>query len=205
MMGEEQWLRIMELASPYLTARWGWNLRHVEISLQFARMLMAAEGGRPEVVIPAVILHDVGWSCVPGDLQAEAFGPRARNPRLNRLHEVEGVRLAREILIGSGYPEQWRAEILAIVDNHDSGPAARSLNDALVKDADKLWRFSLDGFTRSTPRFQLEPEANWQRLHDSVDKWMLTVTGKRLAREQLVLLQEADYGRGGDLTGQKEP
>ena len=60
--------------------------------------LMDREGGDEDIVIPAVILHDVGWIKIPENLQLKAFGPNAKDPKLNRTHEIEGVRLAAEIL-----------------------------------------------------------------------------------------------------------
>ena len=175
----------MELAIPYLATRG--NRRHTEVALEFARTLLLGEGGRPEVVIPAVTLHDVGWSCVPEELQMKAIG-RDADRGVNRVHEVEGVRLAGEILQASGYPELWRQEILAIIDQHDSGRTAASLNDALVKDADKLWRFSEDGFAFAAARLRFDRARNWQALNSRVETWLLTPTGRRLAREQLMLL-----------------
>ncbi|HUW65951.1 MAG TPA: HD domain-containing protein [Spirochaetia bacterium] len=191
-MEETLWPRIMELALPYLATRG--NQRHTEIALDFARTLLAEEGGRPEVVIPAVTLHDVGWSCMPEELQLKAFGPQA-DRGLNRIHEVEGVRLAREILTRSGYPEAWWPDILAIIDQHDSGRTALSLNDALVKDADKLWRFSEDGFAFAATRLRLDPASNWRALNSRVEKWLLTPSGRRLAGECLARLQQTGDGR----------
>lgn len=193
-MEESLWPVLLELARPYLATRG--NQLHVEVSLARARVLLAEEGGQPAVVYPAVILHDVGWSCVPEEMQLQAFGPLPHDRALNRVHEVEGVRLAAEILERAGYPCRWRQEILAIVDNHDSVAAAVSLNDALVKDADKLFRFSPQGFALDCTRFRLDPADYWRRLRGWVDEWMLTPTGARLAREDLVRLREHDYGRG---------
>jgi len=163
----------MELARPCLNTCH--NQRHTEIALDFARILLAVEPGQREVVIPAVILHDVGWSCVPEDLHLKAFGIHP-DRRLNRIHETEGVRLAGEILRRTSYPERWRAEILAIIDRHDSLPTAVSSNDAVVKDADKLWRFSPEGFAVDSARFRMNPADWWQQLAAFLDEWMLTVS-----------------------------
>jgi hypothetical protein len=38
-------------------------------------------------------------------------------------------------------------QILAIIDGHDWRTRATSFEDAMVKDADKLWRFGLEGVT----------------------------------------------------------
>jgi len=49
---------ILNLAKPYLQTRA--NDIHVAISIQFAHKLLGMEGGEAEIVIPAIILHDVG-------------------------------------------------------------------------------------------------------------------------------------------------
>lgn len=186
-MEEGLWPKITELARPYLSTRH--NERHTEIALDFARTLLAAEPGQWEVVIPAVTLHDVGWSCVPEELQVKAFRPDGGDRAINRVHETAGVRLAAEILRASGYPERWRPEILAIIDHHDSLSTAVSLNDALVKDADKLWRFSAAGFAVDCARFGFDRDSYWQLLASRADGWMLTGTGRRLAGEHLAFLR----------------
>jgi hypothetical protein len=55
---------------------------------------------------------------------------------------VEGARLAREILAAEGHPSPQLEAIVQIVDGHDTRGEALSLEDGLVKDADKLWRYT---------------------------------------------------------------
>jgi hypothetical protein len=45
------------------------------------------------------------------------------------------------------YPEQMCKEIVTIIEGHDSRKSSLSLNDAIVKDADKLWRYSQTGMS----------------------------------------------------------
>ncbi|MFN8457106.1 MAG: HD domain-containing protein [Anaerolineae bacterium] len=99
------------------------------------------------------MLHDIGWKMVPEEKQRNAFGPQATDKAANRLHEVEGVRIAGEILAGLEYDSAKTEEILTIIDGHDSRLEALSLNDNLVKDADKLWRFTPTGVGIDYRRF----------------------------------------------------
>ena len=62
-----------------------------------------------------------------------------------RVHEIEGVRIAREILAKVDQPDLDAEAIVAIVDGHDTRKAAHSLNDAIMQDADKLSRFTAHG------------------------------------------------------------
>ena len=50
--------RIWDLARPYLNTRK--NDIHTEISTGLAQQLPAQEGGEKDIVIPAIILHDMG-------------------------------------------------------------------------------------------------------------------------------------------------
>lgn len=97
------------------------------------------------VVLPAIMLHDVGWSEVPPDEVLQAIAPDAARPDLVILHEKEGVRLAAGILAETGYDTSKVPEILAIIDGHDSQRTALSIEDAIVKDSDKTWRLSPRG------------------------------------------------------------
>ena len=94
------------------------------------------------VVMPAILLHDIGWSTVPPDKILQAFGPRTQYPELRRQHEVEGARLAREILTMVDHPPPQIDAIAGIIDGHDTRQESLSLEDGLVKDADMLWRYT---------------------------------------------------------------
>ena len=115
--------------------------------------------------------------------QAKSFGPNMSRADLRRQHELEGVRIAKEILAEIGYDEALSAEILQIIDGHDSREHALSLNDQLVKDADKLWRFAPTGLDIDHRRFgkELRAHALWTR--DQIDEWLFTEHAKRLALE----------------------
>ncbi len=173
--------RIWQLALPFLDTRQ--NRVHTAIALSFARRLLRCEGGREEIVVPAVMLHDVGWKTIPEDLQLTAFGPRATNPGLNRKHEEQGVRIAGDILRQAGYPEDAAAEILAIIDGHDSRAEAICVNDRIVRDADRLWRFTRTGLAMDIRRFGETRAEGLARLRAHLNAWLCTETARRLAAE----------------------
>lgn len=132
---------IWQRAQPLLGVRS--NDVHTLYCYRFARALCALHpDADAEVVIPAILLHDIGWSTVPPDKILQSFGPRTEYPELRRQHEVEGARLAREILAAIGHPVAQTAAIARIIDGHDTRADALSLEDGLVKDADKLWRYT---------------------------------------------------------------
>jgi len=176
--------KIWHLAIPHLNTRE--NLIHTKISEAFAYKLLEKEGGDEEIVIPAIILHDVGWQRIPEHLQLKAFRPKLASRELNRVHELEGAKLAKEILETVGYDGDAIGEIVDIIEGHDSRKKALSLNDRIVKDADKLWRYTREGFDIDTRRFGQTLEESLQRLHSGVDEWHLTNSAKQMARGELL-------------------
>ena len=175
--------KIRELSKPFLSTRH--NEVHTEISTRLAFELLEKEGGDEDIVVPAIILHDTGWKRVPVELHLKAFGPNATRPELNRLHEVEGVKIAEEILRKVNYDFLMIKEILMIIAGHDSRTEPVSLNDMIVKDADKLWRYSKSGYIVDIERFGESKEEGLERLRSNLSGWFFTVTAKEVATEKL--------------------
>lgn len=136
--------RMWEQAAPYLAVRS--NDHHSLHAFGLASALLQYyPDADPEVVLPAILLHDTGWSCVPAAEVLEAIAPGDGRQDLVLRHEKAGARIAREILEDLEHPASLIDEITAIIDGHDSRPTALSINDAIVKDADKIWRVTPGG------------------------------------------------------------
>jgi len=182
--------RVWRHAVPYLGVRD--NLRHTRYCCHFARTLLALHPeARAEVVMPAMVLHDVGWSTVPEDKLMLAFGPRGRHPELLRQHEVEGARIASEILSLCGYPGDLIADVTAIVDGHDTHEGARSMEDAIVRDADKLWRYTPFGLETVRGWFGHSEEEQIALLADWRERRFFTDAGRTMAAGLLAGLTAA--------------
>ena len=175
--------RIFQETKPFLRTRK--NLIHTKIVLRYALDLLEEEEGDEEVVIPAVLLHDVGWKMIPEKLQLTAFGPKISNPDLARIHEVEGARIAKGILETLHYPSPRVKEICQIIRGHDTRKRSLSQNDRIVKDADKLFRYSRKGVTIDTDRFRVSRESRLLYLEEQIGKWLFLPTSRQLAREEL--------------------
>lgn len=190
---DDRFPEIYERAKPYLDTRH--NDLHTAIAYGFAqRLLECYPAADPEVVLPAVMLHDVGWKMIPEDQQLKAFGPKMEDTDTRRIHEVEGVRIAGEILATLGYDPARRAEILAIIDGHDSRETALSLNDKLMKDSDKLWRFTQTGIEIDYRRFGIELREYMTWLGQQIEGWVFTPEAKRMARESFAAAEAALLG-----------
>lgn len=131
-------------ARPYLDVRN--NDEHTLVAYGVAQMLLKElPEARESIVLPAILLHDVGWKRVPQALLLDAIGKDPKRPDLVRDHELYGVEIARDIL-DRNRPEGVDVHaVLAIIDGHDTTRHARSLEDAVVKDADKGWRTTPHG------------------------------------------------------------
>lgn len=176
--------KIFEKAKPFLRTRK--NLIHTRIALQYALTLLEKETGDAKVVIPAVILHDVGWKAIPEKLHLTAFGPNPSNPKLARVHELEGAKTAQMILNDLRYPSQKANEVCRIIRGHDSRKRAISPSDRIVKDADKLTRYSKKGMTIDLGWFHIPRQEYLVFLEAIIDHWFLTPTGKEIARKEIL-------------------
>ncbi len=179
-------------AAPYLTVRY--NQEHTEIAFAFAKELQEILGGRKEIIFPAIILHDVGWSAIAEELHLKAFGPNS-DPELNRIHEIKGAKIAALILLDiSSLSQADKEEICRIIESHDSGKNPITLEEKIVKDADKLFRFSPRGFSIDAQRFNVDSKEYWNKLNEFRKDWFFTEPAKTIAERQLVKVEQEVIG-----------
>lgn len=153
-------------ARPWLDVRS--NDEHTLISYRLGRALLDLHvEADSAIVLPAILLHDVGWKMLPPEKLALAVGPNAKHPEFQRQHEIEGARIARaELERLDLYVDIDR--VVAIIDGHDTRKGALSLEDALMKDADKLWRFTGHGIATIGAWFGSNPKDTVTMLEDFV-------------------------------------
>jgi CRISPR/Cas system-associated endonuclease Cas3-HD len=164
-------------ARPWLDVRS--NDEHTLISYRIALALLQRHpDADASIVLPAVLLHDVGWKMFPEEKLAAAVGPDAKYPELQREHEIEGARIAREILERLAISEIDLPRVIEIIDGHDTRKHALTLEDALIKDADKLWRFTAHGVATISDWFGNPAKETLAMLERFVLPSILTDTGK---------------------------
>lgn len=178
---EPEHLAIWELAAPYLRVRD--NDSHTLYAYGLARAICAGEPeADPAVVLPAILLHDTGWSQVPEALVLAAISPAGGDPEAVLMHEREGVRIAKRILTQLGTAQEIVDEVLDIISQHDSMKAAKSPNDAAVKDADKLWRLSPHGIDTVMDWFGLDRAEASRLCSLRVHDYLHTESARAMAR-----------------------
>lgn len=184
----EQDLPIWLAARPWLDVRS--NDEHTLISYRLGQALLRIyPEADASVVLPAILMHDVGWKKFPPEQLAAAVGPNPKYPELQRAHEVEGVKIAAEAFSQLALPWLQTDAILAIIDGHDTRKSAISREDALMKDADKLWRFTAHGVATIGSWFDTPPKETLAMLESFVLPSMLTDAGAGMAQ---ALIAEGD-------------
>ncbi|WKZ24001.1 MAG: HD domain-containing protein [Candidatus Dojkabacteria bacterium] len=122
---------------------------HAFLVTIYAQDIAKKEGADLDIVVPAAILHDIGWSKLSEKERMSVFlhdVDPAEKKRIRLSHQEESVFLAVELLNQLDYPPEDSAEILAIISEHDTREGFLHKNDGAMRDADKLWRFDEYGF-----------------------------------------------------------
>ena len=173
-------LPLWQAARPFLDVRN--NDEHTIVAYGLARALLAQIPEADEsVVLPAVVLHDVGWKRIPEELLLLAIGRNPTRKDLVREHELHSVAIAREILERLRPAGVDIEAVLAIIDGHDTTREARSLNDAVLKDADKGWRTTPHGMRTIAGWYDVPVSEVLLMLRERSNPMMLTAPGRALA------------------------
>ncbi|WP_186766226.1 HD domain-containing protein [Phaeobacter marinintestinus] len=178
-------------AEPYMRARK--NDVHIPLSFGWAQMLLDhyPEANR-DICSLAILLHDIGWYSIDNDtIISEGF--RSDNylqSDVRYLHETEGVRLGTVVLRATGWGDDIITEVCEIIDGHDTRPNPHHLNDRIVRDADKLWRFSVTGIAVASDWFGKTPHQYADHLGTVLTR-LETDHGQMLAERELAASRAA--------------
>lgn len=176
---------VWRAAEPYMRARK--NDVHIPLSFDWcARLLEHFPEADRDVCLLAILLHDIGWWAIDMEtIIAEGF--RSANilqSDVRYRHEAEGVRLATEVLRATGWGEDIISQVCEIIDGHDTRPDPRHLNDRIVRDADKLWRYEVTGTAVGCDWFGETPAQNCARNEAILPKFE-TEPGRAMAEAAL--------------------
>lgn len=179
---------IWDMALPYQGARG--DADHAYITLEYARQLIDLQAGDPNVIIPAIILHDTGWSMLSQSEKMLIFRSGVTHEEklhIRLRHQEEGVKIARRILETLDYPTVWTEEIIEIISEHDTRAGFISHNEGLVRDSDKLWRFSKSGFDADVRRYDISPQSQIKKLVGliNLENFFYSSTSVELANRDL--------------------
>jgi HD superfamily phosphodiesterase len=164
---------------------WSHTLRVVE----FGKALAEEEGGDQEVLMAALVLHDIGWSQV--DFSDFVAAPifQKKDTRSVKDHMVQSARMAQAILTELEFPDEKTELVLRIIAHHDQPEAIQSMPEIeanLVFEADRLDRFGPESRKRYDEMFGSEYQENARDfLAYGAQVWFRTPTGKRMVQDLL--------------------
>jgi RNAse (barnase) inhibitor barstar len=152
------------------------NNIHIPISFAFAERLCDSY---PEA-------DDTGWARVDETkIISEGFGADWRRAQIRFEHEIKGCEIAREVLPGLGFDTDFIARVTDIIDGHDTRAESYSIEDSLVRDADRLWRFTPAGIALASSWFGQVPSAYCQRLRTDIIPELITSAALEMALTEL--------------------
>jgi len=173
------------------------DLVHARISLDYSLRLMALVGGNIDIVLPAVLLHDIGNTAIDADdLEKRTINPgtpsaeKGFSTRLKQQHLDSGRKLSKEILIKTGYSELLTKAISEIVGDHENTVGEppddrRDINKIIVSDADKLFRYSQSGVYHMCRLHDITEEMMLCLNIEKIPAWLITDAAKQIAKEEL--------------------
>lgn len=120
-----------------------------------------------EILIPVVLLHDVGYSKVP----------KGSNPfdlDIRKLHSEEGAKIAEEILEELKYPKEKIPEIKRLILKHDNWAFGDSFADEplllLFQNFDFMWMASKEGFEMCGKSMKQDPKEFYKQSEKFQEK-----------------------------------
>jgi len=128
---------------------------HTEGVVKAMDLILKKEKGNPDVLIPAAILHDVGWAKVPKKYQCTPD----ENKKLlaMKLHIKYAPEIIRNILTSLNYKVSWINEIIDVVVSHKFCKP-RKLSKKLLIDADQLSDAFKEQFNSDIKAYNSTPE-----------------------------------------------
>lgn len=160
---------------------------HLPISVAYAERLCDAYPEADALLVRVTtLLHDTGWARVDETkIISEGFAGDWRKADIRFEHERHGCDIAREVLPGLGYDDAFIERVTAIIDGHDTRQVSHSLEDSLVRDADRLWRFTATGIALASGWFGLSPAEYARRLRSEIIPELLTDAAVQMAEAEL--------------------
>ena len=130
---------------------------HTKGVIQAMELLLLQEKGNKDILIPAAILHDIGWYSVPVYLQKSKEAKKQK--KALELHIKNAPPIIKKILKKAGYEEIKIKKIINIVTAHKfKNP--KKLDKQLLIDADTLSDIFKEQFYEDYKNYKTSPEDN---------------------------------------------
>ena len=136
---DEIFLKIRDLSLPYYQKGRVYDIDQVNWMMWEADKVADLESLNKKLLVPLVILHDVGYSAVGKD------NPHIKDKNAKVIHMREGAKIARKILEQVNYPQELIEKITYYISVHDQWlfgndqPYQECREMAVFNDLDFLW------------------------------------------------------------------
>lgn len=189
---------IWDLAKPYYLKGRPMDVAHIEWMVEVALRIAQDEGLDESLLLPLVILHDVGYSKVKDVVEADYYQLDVR-----RFHMDEGAKIARQILKEVDYPEHKIDKVVYYISVHDNwayGEVDLYMDDPVLgtfKDLDYIWLYTKEGCAGIQPVLKRNDQEMLEYLRNEVSpiggKKPYSNQSTRKLRESLMQEREAAF------------
>jgi len=180
--------KIWRLALPYLKKGKRKNfVIHTEEVVKAMELILAKEKGDKNILIPAAILHDVGWSKVPIRLQRSSN--KNQQKKALQLHLEYAPKIINKILVKLKYSPSQIKTIIEIVMAHKFSSPHRQ-DKRLLIDADNLSEVFKVSFANDLKAYQQTPQGLYNfRMKNK----FYTKTAAKIFKQELAKRKEEIY------------
>lgn len=136
---EHVYQKIWQLAKPYYEKGRVYDIDQINWMTPMANKIADTEGLNKKILMPLVILHDVGWSKV------KRLNPNIKDKETKKIHMKASAQIAQEILEQVGYDKELTKKVVHYISVHDNWvlgdnkPFKKSKEMAFFNDLDFLY------------------------------------------------------------------
>ena len=190
-MDPEMESRLKTIVEPILENARNGDLDHTFRAVEYGKRLLEREAADENIVIPALYLHDIGWSRVDFSDFTDSAAARKKDSKSFLLHMQKGAEMAGEILEKLDFDSETAGAIATIIAIHDEPKKVHAMKDlsaTLVCEADRLDRYGPESLKRYRTMFEGDyfHEKTGQvaeYLRRGLKYWFRTGTARALAKK----------------------
>jgi hypothetical protein len=158
--------KLWELAKPFYEKGRSYDIPHVEWMMGEADRISKIENLNEDLLLPIVVLHDVGYS------MAKNRNPRMKCKDSKRKHMNDGAKIAGELLEKIGYNPNLTKKIVRYISVHDNWifgddkPFKECREMGIFNDLDFIWAVS------SLSMFEHGAKSMGMKTEEMYDFWL---------------------------------
>jgi|SRR3989339_331748 len=187
------------LARSYYQKGRSMDIAHIEWMMKVALKICEQEKVDQALLLPLVILHDVGYSSLSDPKNANYYDKDIR-----KAHMAAGADIAENILSQLDYPKEQKKQIVQYISIHDIwayGEVEPYLQDKILgifKDLDYLWTYTKEGCRAVQKHLQKSDVEMFTMLDEEISpiygKKPFSCKATKALREQYIAERKQDLG-----------